>query len=75
MTSALRASRAEAIHQELAARGGWLILEATVYRMLAEDGFSRAIVDHAVDDLVEAGQAKIVTGHGPLQVHLLGGGQ
>jgi hypothetical protein len=75
VTSALRTSRADAIYQEIAARGGWMILEAVVYRTLAQDGFTRGAVNRAIDDLVEDGQAKIVAGHGPLQVRLIGGSE
>jgi hypothetical protein len=73
VTSPLRRSRTDALRIILADRHGYLFLDQSTYHSLAENGWSRAAVDNAGDDLVELGEVEIVAGSGPLQVRMLEG--
>jgi hypothetical protein len=71
MTSPLRLSRADSMLILLGHRSGFMILDSATYRCLAFDGWSRAAVDRAVDDLVELGAVEIIANGGPIQIKLL----
>jgi hypothetical protein len=58
----------------LRARIGWrrLYLNADEYRLLRDKGLSKSDVDHAVDAMVESGDAVIESTHAGVLVRLVG---
>ena len=54
--------------------GGEIVLSSSIYDRLREDGISRAEVNSAVDALVQAGEAELVTDGPRVIVRLFPGG-
>jgi hypothetical protein len=66
----LRRARAESLEKELRKRH-YLVLDEDQYRWWREDGWSRAAVDRAVEDLVETGRARLDGSYRTVTVHVV----
>jgi hypothetical protein len=68
---ALRKARAEAVWRWFAVRRRPISIDRQVYWWLAEDGLTKANVDRALDDLVEAGRIELRVEHGHVVVEAI----
>jgi len=69
--SPLAAAKKAALAAWSRSYGGKIVLTGQVYDRLREDGISRAEVNAAVDELVQAGDAELATEGPRVIVHLL----
>jgi hypothetical protein len=60
----LRAARAEGFLRVVKRNHYGLLLDRDEYRYLRDDGWTRASVEQAVNDLVADGRVSVDTGHG-----------